>query len=402
MRSQLPDDVDEIIRLVEVVPFRGLPVHGLPALAGAVPVWRSRKLLLRFLLIVALPTLVAITYFDLVASDRYVSEAKFLVRNAQSLVPRPQQKVGLDEAASTFAATDDSYVVHDFILSRDAMRLLVDKAGLREVLAHGGVDPFWKFPGLMTGSTDEDLYRLYLAMVSTSYDSTSGLTTLRVQAFTAADAKHIGNTLINGAEALMDRLNERARANAIQDAQTEIAKAREQAMRAIDDLTAFRNRESVIDPTIQSKSVLDVITTLSLRLAEASAQLDVISRSSPGNPQLPLLRARIEALQNQINRERATLAGTDRSFAPRIADYERLVLEQDFAEKRLTSALGVLEVAQQAAERQEIYLERVVEPHAADKADYPRRFAWPLCVLLASLAAFWIFRPEIEPRRRPS
>ena len=393
-RHELPADVAEIIRLVELAPLPSRPA------ATVAPPWRGRKLLHRFLLLVVLPTLLATGYFDLIATDRYVSEAKFLVRKAAAM-PRPaQDKTSIEAPPPDVGGGNESYAVHDFMLSRDALHLLLAKADLRDILVRGRSDPLWRFPGFLTGDKDEDLYRYYRSLVSVDYDSSSGLTTLRAEAFNPVDAQRIADVLINGAEALMGRLNERAHADAVHSAQAELRDARDDAMSAIDHLTQFRDRESVVDPTLLSKTVLDTITALSLRLVEASAQRDVTSHSSPGNPQLPLLDARIQALQKQIDRERATLAGSDRSLAPRIAEYERLVLEKELAEKRLASADGVLDMAKQEAQRQEIYLERVVEPNRADEAVYPRRIAWPLGVLLTGLALFWVFRPAPAPRRR--
>jgi capsule polysaccharide export protein KpsE/RkpR len=51
------------------------------------------------------------------------------------------------------------------------------------------------------------------------------------------------------------------------------------------------------------------------------------------------------------------------------------------------------EMAHLDALREQSYLERVVDPRAADKSCYPRRGLWIGCVLLVGLAIFWMFRP---------
>src|SRR5215469_11660817 len=84
-----------------------------------------------FALTVVLPTLVAGVYYGAIASDVYVSESRFLVRSSDkkmqpSLVGEFLQGTGLSHSE------DDSYSVRDFILSRDALKELDHKLGVRE------------------------------------------------------------------------------------------------------------------------------------------------------------------------------------------------------------------------------------------------------------------------------
>ena len=352
--------------------------------------WRRRAL--RFLLIVLLPTLIAGSYFDLIAPDRYASEAKFLVRKPNELGSGPRQSLSIEDGPKGIG-TDDSYAVRDFMLSRDALQLVIKHANLRAAIARAKRDPFWQFPSLINGDTDEDLYRYYRSLISVEYESSTGVTTLHVEAFRPDDAQRIATVLMQGAEALLNRLNARARTDAVQLATAEVERSRAAAMAAEGALTVFRNHEAVVDPEQFSKTVLSTIGELSLQLVDSAAQLDVTMRASPHSPQIPPLRGRVQALQAQIDRERATLAGSDMSLAPKIANYERLTLERDFAARRFISAMNLLEAAQLDMLRQQEYLERVVEPGLPDKARYPYRMLWTIGTLLAGLAVFLLFRP---------
>jgi capsular polysaccharide transport system permease protein len=195
-------------------------------------------------------------------------------------------------------------------------------------------------------------------------------------------------------------MNDRARSDAIRVAEAEVADSRAAALAAQDAITAYRKQERVIDPMLVSQSVLGTIGSLTEDMVSTAADLDVVVHASPHSPQIPPLRGRINALQAQINRERATLAGSDSAWAPRIAAYERLVLLRSFAEQRYTSALGMLESAHLDAEQHAAYLERVVTPHVADHAQYPHRILWPAVTLLAGLVTSWLFRSTTPPARR--
>jgi capsular polysaccharide transport system permease protein len=388
---EAPDAWADIIQLVELSRPSEVGTFGAPS-APFPPPRRSRRMALRFLLLVVLPTTVAGAYFAALAADRYVAEARFLIRTPNAPSATPGQSLSI-ESGPKGLGTDDSFAVRDFLLSRDAMRLALDRAGLRPAWERGGRDPLWKFPGPLTGRSDEDLFRLYQSLVSVNYESSTGLTVLRVQAFDPEDARRVAATLLAGGEALLNRLNDRARSDAVRVAEAEVARSQERARQAQNAVTAFRRREAVIDPTQLSQTVLATIGALSLQRVEAAAQIDMTAQTSPNSPQIPPLRSRMRALQHQIDHERATLAGGENSFAPRIAEYERLTLERDFAEKSFVSALSLLQTARLDAERQLAYLVRVVEPRAADDAAYPRRVLWTGLVMLSGLAVFWMFRP---------
>jgi len=51
----------------------------------------------------------------------------------------------------------------------------------------------------------------------------------------------------------------------------------------------------------------------------------------------------------------------------------RVAIERDFAEKQVAAAMAFLENARNEAQRQQLYLERIVQPNLPDYALEPRR-----------------------------
>jgi capsular polysaccharide transport system permease protein len=350
--------------------------------------------LLRFVLLVLLPTLIAGGYFYLIASDRYMAEAHFVVRKPNAPNATASTSIAASVDGPKGFGGDDAFPVRDFLTSRDAMQLLIDKGDLRGALARADGDWFWQFPGPLTGDSNEKLYKLYKSLVTVDYDSSTGLTTLYVEAFRADDARRMALVLMTGAEALLNRMNERARTDAIKVADDEVAASRAYALAAQNQLTLFRDRASIIDPTQYSNTVLTTIGTMMLQLVEQKAELNVTEKSSPNSPQIPLYRSRVAAMQSQIDQVRGTLAGNDKSLAPQIAEYERLTLLRTFAERRFMSAMNLLESAKLDAQRQQTYLEQVVEPWAADEPRFPHRIPWIVGTFLVGSLIFWLFRPR--------
>ena len=62
------------------------------------------------------------------------------------------------------------------------------------------------------------------------------------------------------------------------------------------------------------------------------------------------------------------------SLAGKAADFQRLALDREFADKMLASAMNTLEQARNEAQRKQLYLERISQPNLPDIAIEPRRF----------------------------
>src|SRR6202046_4497568 len=110
--------------------------------------WLRKNVVL--LLTVIVPTCLAIIYYGFIASDVFISESRFLVRSPQH--PMQGGFVGeLLQGSGITHSQDDNYTVHDYILSRDALRELDAKIGVRDAFARKQVDPIDRFPGLSWG-----------------------------------------------------------------------------------------------------------------------------------------------------------------------------------------------------------------------------------------------------------
>lgn len=365
------------------------------------PPQRRRDGLLSFLLLVVLPVCLAAGYFWLLAADRYESEARFVLRMPGRTLPSAQLSSFL-QSAGISRSEDDGYVVEDYLQSRDAMRWLEQHAGLKAAFAAGRGDPIWGFPNVFTSKGEEGLYKHYLWMMSTGFDSSTGVSTLKVQGFTPEDAQRLAASLLDAAEALVNRLNDRSRRDAIALAEEEVNRMRHRVLDAQSALTAFRERERLVDPSQATLATLETIAKLALEASQVSVQINELSKASPKAPQIGPLRTRRAALEEQIAAERHKLAGDSKAIAPRIAEYERLMLEREFAEKALMSAMAALEIARVDSLRQQVYLERVAAPARTDHPAYPWKVVWCLVILAAGYMTWRVWRIVVADALRHS
>jgi capsular polysaccharide transport system permease protein len=340
---------------------------------------------------VLVPTTVALLYFGGVASDVYVSESRFVVSS-----PERTSTSGLGalllKGTGFGRAQDDAYAVQNYIQSRDALTVLNQELGLREAFSDRSVDFVNRFGFGDFDRSFEALHRYYQnKIVGLNHDSASGISTLTVRGYSAEQAQRINQILLTQSETLVNRLNDRGRQDLIRFASAEVDLAQDKAKAAALALSSFRNRQGVIDPERQSTLQLQQIAKLQDELLSNKAQLNQLQTFTKNNPQIPALQQRVRTLEAEIGKESSKVAGAGQgSLAGKAADYQRLLLEREFADKQLASAMASLEAARNEAQRKQLYLERIVQPSLPDKAQEPRRLRGVLATFILGLIAWGI------------
>ncbi|MFN7106669.1 MAG: chain-length determining protein [Brevundimonas sp.] len=359
----------------------------------------ARRIPIAFLCVVVAPTVIAAIYLLGVASPQYVSEARFVVRSQAREQPSSLgaalQGVGLS------AGTGDAFVVHEYLTSRDAVKKLNSEVDLRQALSSAS-DPFSRIARPWDNSSDEALYENMKRFISVGYDSTTGISTLRVNAFNPADSQNINRLLLDNAEALINRLNERAARDAIRNAEATLQVSQARLQAAQDRITAYRSRERLIDPTRMAQATGELVAELEVELARLRAEREQIAGQASQSPQLPAMDARIAAYERQVAQEHAAMAGRTDSLAPKIAAYENLVLEREFSDRLVATATAALSSAQEDARRQNLYLERIAGPSKPDHPQEPKRWASLLAVLASLLLAYgmgWLIWAGVKESR---
>lgn len=392
------DDTQEVTRerKLELVPVDGTahvdivrrfagPTSPDKATVGGRLSWRAWL----FLFLVALPVSVSLLYNGLIASDRYLSTASYIVRQTQP----DSSLLGMLQSQTVSRVDDESFAVAEFMRSRDAVDELDGDGMLSAIFAADNVDMFSRFPGMWAGDTREDLYDHFQKYLHVEFQRSTGVSVLDVQSFSPEAARRIAEKLLVAAEALVNRLNDRARNDAIDLGRKMVDDALARLSGIRDRITQFRNDESMIDPSVEVKAASELIKQLLLETSKIDAKLAETIASTPDNPMIPQLRIKRDALEESIRGIRERVAGSgNASLARKISDYERLVLERELAEKQLAGAVGTMEAAVQEARSGRLYLERIVEPSHPDRPAFPRRLLNILATLGICLLLYWIVR----------
>lgn len=349
---------------------------------------RARRLVLRMGLFVFVPTLLAAIYFSFLASDRYESVSLFTINASDRGGPALEGLIGI--AAGAAPATRDTLAVRDFILSREMLADLEKRDGFIRHYKDASFD-FWS--RLANEASAEDAYQFYKDVVRVTFDSNSGVLTLKVQAYGADDAARFSKRILTRSEQMVNELAEKARADQMRFAQIEVDKAEKRLTTARQTLVELQKEYGEFNPEATAAAAMSIRTALEGELAKARAELAALkSYMSADAPQVIAANERVRSLAGQAAGETQRLVNKkgDGGLNASLAKFEEVIVEKEFATRAYQSALATLEIARTDATRQHRYLATIAPPSVADEAQYPRRFLGVLTVFLGSFLAYGI------------
>ena len=341
-----------------------------------------------FLIMVGLPTLLTGFYYGLAASDVFVSETRYAIRTGEQ-APATGLLASMLGPAATTRAGDDASVVRDYILARDMLDELDRRLDLRGHYTTASVDILSR---LWPDATEEEFLEYYRDKVEVEVETGTDITVLRVRAFEAEMARRVAGEIIELSERLVNRMSERITDDTLRFARRELTQAETLIRDANQAITRFRNESRSIDPGEETAAVLSIVTALESQLAGVKAELlETESIMHSDSVQVKTLQNRVAALTQQVESERGRLASEGGSDLTRLIDgYAPLLLEQELAQHRYSSALASLEVARADAQRKQRYLIPFVKPALPDEAIEPERIMNTLIVFFAASLIYGI------------
>jgi capsular polysaccharide transport system permease protein len=296
------------------------------------------------------------------------------------------------------SSSSDTDILYRYIQSQEIVRAVDAKLDLRTLWSKGDPerDPVFTYhpPG-----TIEDLVDYWARVVSVYNDSATGLLDIEVQAFTPEDAQAVATAIYEESQTLINQLSDIALADKTELARQELDEAIERLKDARAGLTQFRNINQIVDPAASLQRQMGLQARLEEQLAQTLIELDLLRQTaSDDDPRVEQALDRVDVIQARIADERAKLGlgrGTNgeeapapnpesEAFANLLGDYERLQVDQEFAQQAYIAAMATYDSALAEGRQQSRYLAAHVEPTLAERADYPQR--WQLTLLTALFA----------------
>ncbi|MDO5657962.1 MAG: sugar transporter [Paracoccus sp. (in: a-proteobacteria)] len=328
-------------------------------------------LVLSFLLLVAAPIAATAWYLWARAADQYASYIGFSVRS-ESGASASDLLGGL--AALSSNSSSDTDILYKYIQSHDIVARIDERLDLRAIWSrHSDTDPVFGYWG---SSNPEDLLENWERKVNVYYDT--GMLDIRVKAFDADDAYAIAQAIVEESTRRVNELSDLARADAIRYAQVELDGALERLRNSRRQMTEFRNRHQIVDPTADAAAQMGVVTSLQGQLAEALIQQGLMRQNAAsGDPRLEQARLRVQVIQEQIDEERRKIGAETGSggqmLSEVVGEYEVLAVDRAFAEQAYVAAMASYDNAQANAARQTRYLATYLNPTRPETPEYPAR-----------------------------
>lgn len=348
------------------------------AVAAAGPMATPAKLrprhflmLLSFLVIVVLPLMVSAGYLWMIAKDQYASTVGFSVRREDASAASDILG-GL--TSLTKSSSSDTDILYEYLRSQKLVADMDARLDLRTIWSKPVGDPLFT---LEPDVSIEGLLDYWQNMVRTSYDSSTGLIEVRVLAFDPDDATRIAQELLDQSAKMINDLSAVAREDAVRFSREELVIAEDRLRVARENVTAFRVKNQIVDPATAFQTQAALISMLENQLAAAQIEIDLLSGAAETDPRLVQAKRRAEVIAERISAERAKVGdpAERKDFAALAADYERLSVDREFAEKTYVAALSAFNKAKAESQRTSRYLAAHVLPTRAEVSRYPERLS---------------------------
>ncbi|GAB5375220.1 MAG: RkpR [Acuticoccus sp.] len=348
-----------------------------------------------FLIFVAAPTVLTILFYGFIAANQYATFSSFAVRGANS-TGSAVDVTTMFALGGTSADTEvaDSFIVQEYIQSREMVEILIAEANFLEIYSRPSADPYYRLnPELPI----EDLVAYWQMMSTVEFDTETGIIDLIVRAFRPSDVEQITRKVIEKSEALVNLLSLRSREDSLRSARRELQLAEERYSEARKEVARWRGSEREIDPEAVATAQTALVSGLEVQLADLQSNLIALRATmSENSPRVVYVRNQIEALKRQIATERLSVAVADADqsqpvLTERLARYEELLAEREFAQQSYSSSLAALEQARMEALKQQRYLAVFVTGMAPQESTYPKGIRWTLIVFGVLFLSWGLF-----------
>ncbi|KQP73019.1 capsule biosynthesis protein [Methylobacterium sp. Leaf113] len=345
-----------------------------------------------FLVCFVIPTLAAIVYYGLIASDRYVIESRFALRPALGNVEKASpDQVGTNSGSPSHQmVAQDSLIAMNYIVSRPMIEAIEKHQSVRAMFSRPDIDYLSRFD---PEKPVEKLVKYWNERVHAKIEAGSGIINLTVTAFDPQEAFDLSNAILAESERMVNALSSRARDDAVAESSRELKRAEERMTKIRTEVAALRNRDGVLDAQKTNESNLKVISELRTTRINLAVQLIQSQRDlSPETRRIQDMKAQLKDLDDNIARIERQSASEDpeqrRVLADALTRFEAFDADRMEAEKYFAKVLASNERARIVAARQIEFFSMIVPPVKPESAQQPRRVLM-ICLIAAGAAALF-------------
>ncbi|MGB0498690.1 MAG: capsule biosynthesis protein [Rubricella sp.] len=344
---------------------------------------------LRLAFFIALPTFLIGNFFYNHATPFYSTKSAFVIERGTAA--SALSGAGSLFSGTAFAAQRESISVQEFLVSREAMRIVDGDLDLLEHFSDPAIDDIQRLP---PGATENEAYAMYGDRVLVGLDMAEGVLRLETIAADPEMALRMAERLIVLAEERVATMSDRNRADAVRAAEDAVQEARDQVDAAYERVLALQEQLGIFSAQTELALIQGNIASLTGQLEERRLTMAALMENErPNQAQLRVLEAEIARLEQAIAEQRALIVNAEAeqgSLARINTELERAQAELELQQMGLVAALEGREVARREASQQALYLAMVVNPILPEVPSYPRAFEYTVLSFIIFFAIYMI------------
>lgn len=329
--------------------------------------WLMPALLRRRIFEVAIAaSLLAIFFWGVVASDRYVSEAHVIIQKTDL---SSGQSVDFGSLlGGTSGNHTDQLLLRDHLLSVDMLKKLDARLDLRAHYSDWHRDPILRM--WFKNTPMERFHDHYLARVSVEYDDYAGVLVIKAQAYDPKMAHAITSALVEEGERHMNAMAQSLAQDQVAFLEKQVGMMSERNLQARQAVLNFQNSRGLVAPQSTAENLAGIINRLEAQLSDLrTRRAALLGYLMPDSSNVIELNQQISAVEKQMSQEKARLISpSGKMLNSTVEEYQRLQMNAEFTQDVYKTALAALEGGRVEASRN---LKKVSVVRAPTEPQYP-------------------------------
>jgi len=333
--------------------------------------------------------LISVYYILDIESERYESSSIVLLRDLSK-----KQSVNLSDIlmGSSSGVTQDSKVLELYMRSSEMYNFIDSKFKLNSYYISDELDILQRlYPTSFLPifrANNNNILKKYNQDLQVIYDDASGTLELSFAHTDPRVAQRILQAIIQHSEEIINKYERENAQIALNFIKKQTESKRKKFIESIKKLIEYQNTHHTIDPTLDVKRKIEILSDLELELVKA--EVDYATKKKTWNPngrEMLTLRENIKNIKQSIQRVKRELSGKSKGseeLNANVFDFELLKSDMEFSKEVYRQTLINQEEVQIEVAQKSKHLVVVQKPTLADDYKYPNKI-WDIFTVMIVL-----------------
>lgn len=363
--------------------FENRSRRNLYRLAGLAPRTRDKVfsilILVCFVLTFIIPMIASTVYYVFIASPRYASEVRFVLRSSAPMLSRDRYSSSTVEPKAKIV--QDTAVLLNYIDSPAMVQDLEKNVSLKDYFASEDID---RLSRLKADANQDEVLKYWRKHYTASVNPKSGIVELEVAGYTAQQARDLLEFVLRLSEQQVNRLSSGMWDNLLRATQQDVDSATKEVGDLRGKLRDIQNSSGIFDLDMSAERLSTVLTGVEANIADLESRRNALTQTiGQGAPQLSEIERRLDGLKAEAGRLRDSAASAQKdSLSGNATAFENAQLNLKLGEDKLKSAITDLEKVKLVSSLQLVYVDNFTQPTLPDFPKYPKTWLNLLFALL--------------------